>query len=164
MPSSAYTMEMIAFETFIRGAKPSRPDLQGDYRQSVFQVLDATSQARTENGLFCCGPTPVRLLNNTDVRIKEQKYLQLKTDQRVDAYETYAEWVDALKKRYPTTKFEAAGRPRPLPGDDTEFVKEMCKYFILADTELGVRSVETTFYTDGLEQQTNLMEITSTSM
>uniref|UniRef100_A0A3B5LGM8 Protein-glutamine gamma-glutamyltransferase 2 n=1 Tax=Xiphophorus couchianus TaxID=32473 RepID=A0A3B5LGM8_9TELE len=46
-----------------------RPDLDQDGRYDGWQVLDPTPQERSE-GMFCCGPAPVRAIHNGHTNLK----------------------------------------------------------------------------------------------
>jgi len=87
-------------------------------------------------------------------------YNGLKINKRMYPYQ---KWVRSLRGHYPTAKISASRHPPTLPGYDTDFIKDMCKYFVPTNEEiLGLRYVSTTMYTDATHNTEDRLDITTT--
>ena len=141
----------------------SRPDMfryDAFYGQAGFQVLDTTPQEVSKNKLSCCGPTPVSLIKRRGVRVTRKVYNGLKIDKRAHPYRR---WVRSLREHYPTAKISAGRYPQTPPGYGTDFVKDLCQYFVPTNEEnLGLRYVSTTVYTDATNNTEDRLDITTT--
>jgi len=136
-----------------------RTDMPGLYKSAGFQVLDSTPQIVSTNSLYCCGPTPVRLLKDTDIRITRKDYNIFNLDTQLFSY---SDWISLLQKRYPKANIVSGRRKRRLDGFDTDFIKDQCKFMTATESDLGLTYVSTQLFTDGCKENTTLTNITST--